>query len=102
MAKRRPAPSIPWPIRFRQCRHIAVSPKLRVVLVGLHKDTAPEIKARLRGALLGMSSTPAGRQILTLFQSDWLIAMDASAMRASLDLLAAYDRIKARRPGASR
>jgi hypothetical protein len=49
-----------------------------------------------------MFDSTIGRQILTLFQSDRLIVVDSSLLAASVDLLAAYDRAKARRTGGAR
>jgi ABC-type phosphate/phosphonate transport system substrate-binding protein len=81
---------------------IAVSPKLISALIGLHKDSGGEIKRRMREVLAGMSGSPRGRQILTLFQCQRLDTVDSSRLRGSIDLQAAYDRLKARRQGGGR
>lgn len=83
-------------------RVLATSPKVLAALVAVHKDCPDETKRRFRTALAGMYDSTSGRQILTLFQSDRLVVVDSSLLAASVDLLAAYDRVKARRPGGAR
>jgi ABC-type phosphate/phosphonate transport system substrate-binding protein len=80
---------------------LAVSPKLFAAFFGIQKDAPDAVKSKIRQALLGYYDTPSGRQILMLFQSNRLVAVDTSLLRGSVDLLAAYDRIKARRTGGS-
>jgi phosphonate transport system substrate-binding protein len=90
------------PQLHKKMRVLAMSPKVVAVLVALHKDSPDETKRRFRAALAGMFDSTIGRQILTLFQSDRLIVVDSSLLAASVDLLAAYDRAKARRTGGAR
>lgn len=86
----------------RKMRVLAMSPKVVGALVALHKDSPDETKSKIRAALTGMHDSPSGRQILALFQSGPLVAVDSSLLRGSLDLIGAYDRAKARRAGAVR
>jgi phosphonate transport system substrate-binding protein len=86
----------------QKLRVLAMSPKVVTAMVALHKDSPDETKSRLQAALTGMYDSPGGRQILTLFQSGPLVAVDSSVLRGSLDIIAAYDRLKARRAGAFR
>lgn len=86
----------------QKLRVVAVSPKVLAAFVGVHKDSSEELKSRFREALMRMSGSPSGHQILTLFQCDRIVAVDASLLRDSVDLQTAYERLKTRRPGGSR
>jgi ABC-type phosphate/phosphonate transport system substrate-binding protein len=86
----------------RSLRVLATSPKLQAAVVGCHKDSSDEIKSRLRAAVTGLYNSPSGRQILVLFQSGPMMAMDTSKLRSSVELVAAYEKLKARRAGATK
>ena len=81
---------------------LAISPKLLAAFFGVQKDAPPAIKARIHQALIGYYDTPKGRQILTLFQSGRLVAVDTSVLRVSVDLLAGADRARARHAAGGR
>jgi hypothetical protein len=49
-----------------------------------------------------MGNSPSGHQILTLVQSDQLVTADSAILQPSLELLAAYERLKTRREGRAR
>jgi phosphonate transport system substrate-binding protein len=83
-------------------RILAVSPRLEAAFCGIHKDCPEDIKIRFREALIGMGNSPSGHQILTLVQSDQLVTADSAILQPSLELLAAYERLKTRREGRAR
>ncbi|MBI5691807.1 MAG: PhnD/SsuA/transferrin family substrate-binding protein [Verrucomicrobia bacterium] len=80
----------------RQLRVIASSPPLvsmiLVLRTGFDPTVAPEVIASLRD----FHRTQAGRQVLTLFQSDQLVDCDPELLRASIALLAEYRRLTVR------
>ena len=86
----------------QRLRILAVSPPVVAALMGAHKDAPFEIKTNLRKALLELNQTPAGLQILTLFQSQRIVARDSAALRPSIELLEQYERLLARRAGGKR
>ncbi len=86
----------------QKLRILAASPKLMVGLVGVHKDASDEMKGRIREALVQLHDTPSGRQLLTLFYCERMVAVDSSMMHGSVDLEAAYDRLKLRRLGGNK
>ena len=81
---------------------IATSPKVLIAFVGVQKDSSDEIKTRMREAVLGLDSTPSGHQVLTLFESRRMIAMNTSSLRASVEIIEAYNRLKTKRSGGSK
>lgn len=76
-------------------RVLAVSPKLIPEMMAFHKDCLPARKQRMVNALLNLHRTPIGQQIMTLFDSQSMSVVDSSALRETIDLLHAYDRIEA-------
>ncbi len=81
----------------KSLRVLATSPKMIHSFLLFHKDCPPQVKARLKDAMLGFHESTAGKQILTLWQSRRLVATDASVLRDALDMIASYERIKSRK-----
>jgi ABC-type phosphate/phosphonate transport system substrate-binding protein len=86
----------------RKLRILATSPKVLHTFLLFHKNCPPELKERLKVAMLAIHESTAGQQILTLWQGRRLVATDTSALRGALDLMAAYDRIKGVKTAAKR
>lgn len=86
----------------RDLQVVATSPAVVTALLGVHKDSSAAIKNGMRSALLGLDDSPSGHQILLLFQSPRLVSLDSSALRPSLELVDAYERLRARRQGGAR
>ena len=78
----------------RELRVVATSPKVVPVLTGFHKNALPDVKTRLASALVTLQHSVIGGQVLTLFQSRGIVAGDSSALRGTLEMLAAAERIK--------
>jgi phosphonate transport system substrate-binding protein len=78
----------------RKLRILATSPKVLHTFLLFHKNCPPQLKERLRVAMLGIHETTAGQQILTLWQGRRLVATDTSVLHGTLELMSAYERIK--------
>lgn len=81
-----------------QLRTLAVSPKLIVAFLALHKDSPPETRRRFLAAVTELHKTAEGRQALMLFQGTRLVLADVSVLNSSLEMLHAYERIKGKTP----
>ncbi|MFB3778420.1 MAG: PhnD/SsuA/transferrin family substrate-binding protein [Bryobacteraceae bacterium] len=79
----------------RQLRMMAASPPLVPILMAFHRDCPPKRQNGFLDAVLRLHTSPAGQQVLTLFQAGRLVVRDASVLRTTLELLAAADRIRA-------
>jgi len=84
----------------RQLRSLAVSPKLVTTFMAFHKDCPPETKRRFLAAVADLPKTIAGRQVLMLFGGTRLVQADVSVLRASFEVLHAYERLKGKTPAA--
>lgn len=73
---------------------LAVSPEIVPNLYAFHRDAPQFIKELVIQALKGLKSSPAGRQVLTLFQYDTLEARDGACLNDSLAMLAKADRLR--------
>lgn len=78
---------------------VASSPEFVPGLLGLRAGYHPPFKQELLEGLRELHTTPAGKQMLTLAQSDQLQEYPVEALAPSLDLLARHDRVFG--PGAS-
>lgn len=78
----------------RKLRVLATSPKLQTGGLAFHRDCPPLRKKQMLAVLLGLHETVAGQQALTLFQGKRLVVADQSLFRSSIDLLAAYGRLR--------
>jgi hypothetical protein len=54
----------------------------------------PQMRDRLESAILSMNATPAGREVLTVFQSDGMMKCQVSCLESTRQLLAEYDRAR--------
>jgi len=77
----------------RQLRIIAVSPRVVPVLTALRRGIEPALRDRIRQAITSVDSLPAGRQVLILFQTERVEAVDDAALDATRQLLAAHARL---------
>ncbi len=80
----------------RQLRVVATSPHLITELFGLHKHCPSPESETFKNALMNLRNTSFGKQVTTLFQSGAFVPETDSCMREVLELVAAYDRIRAR------
>lgn len=77
----------------RQLRIVATSPRLVPVLTAVRSGIEPAVRARLIEAITAVDSVPAGRQVLLLFQTEKVRAVDDAALDATRQLLAAHARL---------
>ena len=85
----------------KQVRILAISPKFVRHFMAFSKKYHARNRDELQQALLALSSTATGRQLLTMFHSRQLTTRPASCLDASLDLLRRYNRIQAARVSAA-
>ena len=81
-----------------QLRVVATSPELVPALGFIRRGYTSPLRAVLFSALRGLENSPAGTQVLTLFQSDELREAPASLLASARELLAAHRRLQ---PGAA-
>lgn len=84
------------PQLLRQLRVLAESPDYVPVMFGFRPDYDSPAKARLFEALTQLHQSPAGQQVLTVFQSERLVEQPITVLRDGLALIA-----NARRPAAA-
>jgi phosphonate transport system substrate-binding protein len=82
----------------KQLRILAESPKLLTSFLAFHKDCPPETRRKFRAAVTELHKSVVGRQALMLFGSTRLVPVDISALRTSLELLHAYERLPGKAP----
>jgi phosphonate transport system substrate-binding protein len=84
----------------KQLHPLAVSPKLMTAFLAFHKDSPPDSRRRFLTGITDLHKTVEGRQAITLFGGTRLVRTDVSALRTSLELLHAYERLKSTAPAA--
>ena len=77
----------------RQLQVIASSPPIVPVLFCFRADYSSPIRAKVLEELAHWHETPAGRQILTLFQSETLEEQPFSCLDSGMELLAEHQRL---------
>ena len=82
----------------RQLKTVACSPPMVPVVFGFRAAYLGAAKDQIEAKIRGVNTTPAGRQVLTLFQCESLEVRPASVLKSSMDLLAAHGRLVAGRP----
>jgi len=80
-------------------RAIAVSPEVVPVVMFFRTDYAPPSKDSLLDALSRLHETPAGQQVLTVFQIDRLEEYPTLCLDSARQLMAGYSRIQLRTAG---
>lgn len=73
----------------RTLRVLATSPGFVPVIMGLRAEYNPPFKDALIAGLRDLHLTPAGQQVLTIFQGDQLVEVPAACIDSALTLLAA-------------
>lgn len=83
----------------KKLRVIASSPALVATFLAFHKDFQPTVRSAFIQSVLGLHKSASGQQALTLFQGVRTEAVSVSVLKASLELLQTYDRLKGRAAG---
>jgi len=72
---------------------LAASPELVTSLYACRKGFSGPVREQIIRALAEVGTTPAGRQVLTLFQFEGLAFRDASCLAGSLGIIASAERL---------
>jgi phosphonate transport system substrate-binding protein len=83
----------------RKLKILLVSPRMVSAFFAWRKDFPANLKKPLFDRLIELKSSPATRQILTLFQSSGFTAYDADCLRPANSLLEAYERRRENQAG---
>ena len=73
---------------------LATSPKVVPILLCFRADYAPAFKDKILAGLRDLHLSPAGQQVLTIFQSEKLEEMPTSGLQSALDLLARREKLR--------
>lgn len=82
----------------RQLRVIASSPRLFPLITAFRRGLDPARRDAVTDAMLHLSDTPAGQQVLLLFQVDSLAFCDDADLASTRELIAAHARLSAPHP----
>lgn len=80
----------------RSLRAVASSPSYYTAIFAFHRDCPPAINRQFRTALIDLAKTATGKQLLALFQTTGFTTRDTSALRSTLALVEAAERIRKR------
>jgi phosphonate transport system substrate-binding protein len=78
----------------KDLKPLAVSPDLIPTFFCFHPDYNLKDRSAVESAITDLHKSPAGQQVLTVFQSEKLVKMPVSILEDTLTLLAEYERIK--------
>jgi ABC-type phosphate/phosphonate transport system substrate-binding protein len=82
---------------LKSLRIVALSRRVVPVVVGVRKGCSPQQKEALKTAMVGLTQSTQGKQILAVFGGTAMIATDTSALAASNELMQAAKAVRARR-----
>jgi len=77
----------------RQLRVLCNSPKLVIDSLVVRKGCDPGQKQQLIHAITGLSSVPAGKQLLTLYESQGFVARPGSIFAGTFDMIRRYEKL---------
>lgn len=77
----------------KQLRPLATSPVLVPMILCLRADYNPSIKPLIVAALSQLHTSPAGQQLLTIFQMDRVQPADSTCLQSGLRLLAHHEQL---------
>lgn len=80
----------------QQLKVLATSPPLVPVIFCFRAGFSPSIRTKLLGEIAKWDTTPAGRQLLTVFQCDGLVERPVSCLDSALELLAEHQKLCSR------
>lgn len=83
------------PQMSRGLRIIATSPAVQPILTGFRRGMPRELRDKLTQAMFNINGTVAGRQVLTLYQTESVAYADAGTIATTRELLAEYARLSA-------
>ena len=77
----------------RQLRVLLVSPKLVLDALMVRKGCDPLLKQQLIQAITGLSSIPAGKQLLSLYESKGFVIRPGSVFAGTFELIKRHDKM---------
>lgn len=77
----------------RQLKVLLISPPVATTMLAFRRDFASEYRDVIMRVLENLDATPAGRQILTIFQSDGLREMPLTTIAPTLELIERHRRL---------
>lgn len=83
----------------RDLRALAVSPKVIPIVFGFRRTTNANARKALIDSIQRITTVPAGREIVALYQSGQFFVKPVSAMKGTLDMVSQYERLLARQSG---
>jgi phosphonate transport system substrate-binding protein len=83
----------------RDLHALAVSPKVIPIVFGFRRTTTANARKSLIDSIQHISTVPAGREIVALYQSDQFVVKPVSVMKGTLEMVSQYERLLARQPG---
>src|ERR1019366_2578668 len=84
----------------KELKILAVSPAVVPALFFFPPGYTNTLRQQMESAILSMRKTPAGIQVLTVFQSDGMVQCPLASLDGTRQLLAEYERVK-NRPAAA-
>jgi ABC-type phosphate/phosphonate transport system substrate-binding protein len=82
----------------RDLRVVAVSPELVPALFYFRPGDKSRAREELEPAILGLHETPAGQQVLTIFQCDRMVKSPTTCLATTRELLKECGRLKGAAP----
>ena len=80
----------------KELQVLAVSPAVVPALFFFRADYQSSLRAPMESAIVSMQKTPAGLEVLTVFQSDGMVRCPLTTLDGTRQLLAEYERSKSR------
>jgi hypothetical protein len=77
----------------RDLRAIALSPRLIPIVIAFRRNSNEASRKAVIDSILRVSSFPAGKQIISLYQSNGFVTLPTSAMKNTLEMARQYDHI---------
>jgi phosphonate transport system substrate-binding protein len=81
----------------RDLRALEVSPKVIPIVFGFRRDTTAIARQALINSIQHVTSVPAGRQIVALYQSSGFVVKPVSVMKGTLEIVRQFERLSAKR-----
>ncbi len=76
-----------------ELRIVAVSPRVQSLLTAFRRGINPQLRTSILSTMFSIGSTPAGRQVLMLYQTESLAFCDPEVIGATRQLLAEHQRL---------
>ena len=85
----------------KQLKVLAISPAVVPTLFFFRPGHMTQMRSQMESAILTMNKTSAGREVLTVFQSDGMMKCQLDCLDSTRRLLKEYDRARHQKPGST-